>query len=154
MRSCTYLLVVAMSNAVAATAITAGGVTRMELFGGRRNMSYVLMDLIPDSKVDGANMGPIWGRQDPGGPLVGPMNFATMYLGYYHQNCCISYLRLQCHVSISFLSWRLRRFWESFILSTISHWFVFKILLVPPFVLLYITPNTRMRGFRCKYVWL
>ena len=30
---------------------------------------------IPDSKVHGANMGPIWGRQDPGGPHVGPMNF-------------------------------------------------------------------------------
>ena len=25
-----------------------------------------------DSKVRGANMGPIWGRQDPGGPHVGP----------------------------------------------------------------------------------
>ena len=30
----------------------------------------------PDSKVHGANMGPTWGRQDPGGPRVGPMNFA------------------------------------------------------------------------------
>ena len=30
----------------------------------------------PYSKVHGANMGPIWGRQDPGGPHVGPMNFA------------------------------------------------------------------------------
>ena len=30
----------------------------------------------PDSKVHGANMGSIWGRQDPGGPHVGPMNFA------------------------------------------------------------------------------
>ena len=30
----------------------------------------------PDSKVHGAKMGPIWGRQDPGGPHVGPMNFA------------------------------------------------------------------------------
>ena len=30
----------------------------------------------PDSKVYGANMGPIWGRQDPGGPHVVPMNFA------------------------------------------------------------------------------
>ena len=29
-----------------------------------------------DNKVHGANMGPIWGRQDPGGPHVGPMNFA------------------------------------------------------------------------------
>ena len=33
-------------------------------------------DNIPDSKVHGANMGPIWGREDPGGPHVGPMNFA------------------------------------------------------------------------------
>ena len=31
---------------------------------------------VPDSKVDGANMGPIWGQHDPGGPHVGPMNFA------------------------------------------------------------------------------
>ena len=31
---------------------------------------------LPDSKVHGANVGPIWGRQDPGGPHVGPMNFA------------------------------------------------------------------------------
>ena len=30
---------------------------------------------IPDSKVHGANMGPIWGRQDSCGPHVGPMNF-------------------------------------------------------------------------------
>ena len=30
----------------------------------------------PDNKVHGANMGPIWGRQDQGGPHVGPMNFA------------------------------------------------------------------------------
>ena len=31
----------------------------------------------PDSKVHhGANMGPIWGRQDPDGPHVGPMSFA------------------------------------------------------------------------------
>ena len=30
----------------------------------------------PDSKVHAANMGPIWGRQDPGGLHVGPMNFA------------------------------------------------------------------------------
>ena len=28
-----------------------------------------------DSKLHGANMGPIWGQQDPGGPHVGPMNF-------------------------------------------------------------------------------
>ena len=33
-----------------------------------------------DSKVDETNMGPIWGREDPGGPHVGPMN---RYLGVY-----------------------------------------------------------------------
>ena len=31
---------------------------------------------VPDSKVHKADMGPIWGRQDPGGPHVSPMNFA------------------------------------------------------------------------------
>ena len=30
----------------------------------------------PDSKVHQANMGPFWGRQDPRGPHVGPMNLA------------------------------------------------------------------------------
>ena len=34
---------------------------------------------VPDSKVRGANMGPTWGRQDPGEPHVGPMH---CYLGY------------------------------------------------------------------------
>ena len=30
----------------------------------------------PDSKVHGTNMGPTWGRQDPGGPHVGHVNLA------------------------------------------------------------------------------
>ena len=34
----------------------------------------------PDSKLHGANMGPIWGRQDPGGPHIGPMNFTIWEL--------------------------------------------------------------------------
>ena len=34
------------------------------------------MIIEPDSKVHEANMGPIWGRQDPGGPHVSPMSFA------------------------------------------------------------------------------
>ena len=41
-----------------------------------------LVSIIPDSKVHGANMGPIWGRQDPGGPHVGPMNFAIWDHGW------------------------------------------------------------------------
>ena len=35
-----------------------------------------LLRSFPDSKVHGANMGPIWGRQNPGEHHVGPMNFA------------------------------------------------------------------------------
>ena len=35
------------------------------------------LDQYPDNKVHGDNMGPIWGRQDTGGPHAGPMNFAT-----------------------------------------------------------------------------
>ena len=33
-------------------------------------------DVAPDSNVLGADMGLIWGRQDPGELHVGPMNFA------------------------------------------------------------------------------
>ena len=36
----------------------------------------MLPNNIPDSKVHGANVGPIWGRQDPGGPHIGPINLA------------------------------------------------------------------------------
>ena len=39
------------------------------------------IEAIPDSKVHGANMRPIWGRQDPGGPHVGPMKFANWDIG-------------------------------------------------------------------------
>ena len=35
---------------------------------------FVMTSLI--ARFMRANMGPIWGRQDPGGPHVGPMNFA------------------------------------------------------------------------------
>ena len=36
-----------------------------------------------DSNVHGANMGPSWGRKDPGGPYLGPMNFAIWVLTHY-----------------------------------------------------------------------
>ena len=46
-----------------------------------RNRHYTELNIyeffhIPESKVHGANVGPICGRQDPGGPHFGPMNFA------------------------------------------------------------------------------
>ena len=34
------------------------------------------LNIVPDNKVHGANMGPVWGRQDPCGPHVSPANFA------------------------------------------------------------------------------
>ena len=37
---------------------------------------FIHAEIIPDSKVHGAKMGAIWGRQDPGGPHVGSMKFA------------------------------------------------------------------------------
>ena len=46
-----------------------------------------MMKTIPDSKVPGATMGPIWGQQDPGGPHVGPMNFAIWALRWRHNGC-------------------------------------------------------------------
>ena len=57
----------------------------------------------PDGKVHGANMGPIWGRQDPGGPHVGPMTFAiwaATVKGVVKQQslqllCCVSTTNLQ-----------------------------------------------------------
>ena len=41
----------------------------------------------PDSKVHGANMGPFWGRQDPDGPHVGPMNFAIWGKSSFDKPC-------------------------------------------------------------------
>ena len=40
----------------------------------------------PANKLHGANMGPIWDRQDPCGPHVGPTNFAIWEARYelYH----------------------------------------------------------------------
>ena len=51
---------------------------------------------VPDSKVHGANIGPIWGRQDPGGPHVGPMIFAIFGCYAYDQ---ISFQRISEPIS-------------------------------------------------------
>ena len=48
--------------------------------GGDTIICYGVLLYYPDSKVHGASMGPIWGRQDPGGPHVGPMNLAIWVL--------------------------------------------------------------------------
>ena len=41
-------------------------------------MAFVYI-CIPDNKVHGVNMGPIWGRQDLGGPRVGSMKKSAIW---------------------------------------------------------------------------
>ena len=47
------------------------------LWGRRGQYTGTHIGYKPESKVHGANVGPIWGRQDRGGPHVGSMNFAN-----------------------------------------------------------------------------
>ena len=62
----------------------------MRLFGGIDTCAF---GNYPDSNVNGAYMGYTWGRQDPGGRHVGPMNLAISVRHYLHnlvQDCKIS----------------------------------------------------------------
>ena len=76
----------------------------------------------PESKVHGANMGPIWGRQDPGGPRVGPMNFAIWVCNYWNG----SYYKILPWMMISVLRcgiWFLRCYFNTgVLLSTILYY--------------------------------
>ena len=53
----------------------------------------------PDSKVHGANMGPIWRRQDTDGPHVGPINFTIWVMTQEVLSCCYPSVRY-LHISI------------------------------------------------------
>ena len=61
-------------------AIIQSSISSTNCLGRRKNTSQLCIPWLlyqhPDSKVHRANMGPIWGRQDPDGPHVGPMNLA------------------------------------------------------------------------------
>ena len=52
-----------------------------------QSAAQISIYLNPNSKDHRANLGPIWGRQDPGGPQFGPMNFAI-----WEDICCLGYL--------------------------------------------------------------
>ena len=64
---------------------------------------------IPDNKVHGASLGPIWGQQDPGGPHVGTMNFVIwdMYVTFkQHINSTDSYsgwCLAMCQIHVCFV---------------------------------------------------
>ena len=64
-------------------------VIEMHYHSGGRFVSYAW---------NGANMGPIWGRQDPGRPHVGPMNFAI----WRASRCCVIHT-----------DWRVQLWWIS-----------------------------------------
>ena len=54
----------------------------------------IFCSISPNSKVHGASMGPTWGRQDPGGPHVGPMNLAirvalSLLIRVYRKLLCL-----------------------------------------------------------------
>ena len=66
------------------------------LWHGRATQSPV-SDNIPDSKVHGAKMGPIWGRQDPDGPHVGPINFTVWDVA---ENYIMGLLRRRIYVHV------------------------------------------------------
>ena len=59
------------------------------------------LENVPDSKVYGTNMGPIWGRQDPGGPHVGLMNFAIWGYLYFAQFLRLSPLSKENMLSVT-----------------------------------------------------
>ena len=42
-----------------------------------------IVEIIPDSKVHGANMGHTWVLSAPDGPHIGPMNLANIYFSVY-----------------------------------------------------------------------
>ena len=64
-----------MAN-VAIIAVFADGLAHLKAKTSADALIRVLDGYTPDSKVHGADMGPFWGRQDPDGPHIGPMNFA------------------------------------------------------------------------------
>ena len=66
-------------------------------------VSFVPQSLVPNSKAHGANMGPTWGRQDPGGSHVGHMNLAILGMLKCRYRICLD--RNFVHTSKIFSSW-------------------------------------------------
>ena len=88
---------------------------------------YIYIYICPDSKVHGANMGPIWGRQDPGGPHVGPMNFTIWVYISAECNVLILYLKIKINIMQGFTSFNISinhtiafPFWKQIMQKVIS----------------------------------
>ena len=76
----------------------------------------------PDSKVHEVNMGPIWGRQDPNGLHVGPMNFA--FWGDNSEHSSLMWTNIEGRL-----------------------WLKFSILLQMPDIRTYVSLNSAIYGF-------
>ena len=66
----------------------------MNVYQGTRGSVSANLCTTPDRQVHGANIGSIWGRQDPGGPHVGPTNFVI---------CVYEWATLLKHADILYL---------------------------------------------------
>ena len=83
------------------------------------NSSLMMPQLqYPDSKVHGANMGHIWGRQDPGGPHVGLMNLAIWVITRAH----FLFIVEQIHEAIRKVIMYLHIFPRRYISNAPAHW--------------------------------
>ena len=59
----------------------------------------------PDSKAHGANTGPTWGRQDPGGPHVGPINlFIWVPQDHWSNSEVFEILTLACNIHVKYIT--------------------------------------------------
>ena len=64
----------------------------------------LLTDALPDSKVHGANMGPIWVLSAPDGPHVGPMNLSIWAITCTRSLINTVLIRVQLFISCSLAS--------------------------------------------------
>ena len=80
---CPYWHIVALwGNMATYSSVIIGSGNDLLLAGTKPEPGPALTYHYPDSKVHGANMGPIWARQDPSVPHVGPMDFAIWVVSF------------------------------------------------------------------------
>ena len=60
-------------------------------------LNNVWVETYPNSKLHWSDMGPIWGRQDPGGPHVGPINLAIWVTSTKHSAHFVHKQRVLMH---------------------------------------------------------
>ena len=58
--------------------------------------------VLPGGKVHGANMGPIWGRQDPGGPMLAPWTLLFGLIFAFEAMGGISNWMVECRNAVVF----------------------------------------------------